>query len=134
MGVFVMTDHEKIIEQYKSLDPTCFDILDRFEVYQPCRSEDEQHVVSLQIWLRMLENENDDLQRLQLSFSGVRNLKVDFQGFMHFPRIHIRSIHHYQWEKLNYEVEDVENRTFSFVCATFEASLEKVVLKEDKES
>jgi len=128
-----MTDHDKILEHYESLDPTRFDILDKFEVHQPRRSGDEQHIVSLQLWLRMLENEDDDLRRLRVSFSGVRNLKVDFQGFMHFPRIHIRSIHHYQWEKLNYEVEDVENRTFSFVCAAFEASLEKVVLKEDKE-
>lgn len=128
-----MTDHEKIIEHYKSLDPTRFDILDKFEVYQPRRSGDEQHVIELQIWLRMLENEDDDLRRLRLSFSGVRNLKVDFQGFIHFSQINIRSIHHYQWEKLNYEVKDEENRTFSFVCASFEASLEEVVLKEGKE-
>jgi hypothetical protein len=128
MGVLTMTDYERALEHYQSLDPTLFDVLDRFEVCQNHSSEDEQYEISLEIRLRSLENEEDDLRRLRLSFSGVRNLKVDFQGFMHFPLINIRSIRHYQWEKLNYEVEDAENNTFSFVCKDFEAFLEK----EDK--
>ena len=123
-----MTDYERALEHYRSLEPTLFDVLDRFEVRQPHKSEDEQYEISLEIRLRSLENEEDDLRRLRLIFYGVRNLKVDFQGFTHFSLINIRSIRHYQWEKLNYEVEDAENNTFSFVCKDFEAHLEK----EDK--
>lgn len=125
-----MTDDESALQQYQLLDPTRFDILDRIEVRQPHRSEDEQHVVSLELWLRMQENEEDNLQRLRLRFSGVRNLKVNFQGFMLFPLLHIRSIRHYQWEKLNYEVEDAENQALSFVCKSFEASLVEVSLEK----
>jgi hypothetical protein len=125
MGVFAMTE----IEKYQSLDPTRFDILDKFEVYQHC-SDDEDHIVLVELRLRMFEHEeDDDCQRLVLSFSGVRDLKVHFQGFMLLPVVHIRSIRQYQWEKLNYEVKDAENQSFSFVCENFKASLEEISLE-----
>lgn len=118
-----MTEYEKALEYYQSLTPTLFDILDHFEVRQPHQSQDEEYEVSLEIQLRPLENEEEDPRRLRLSFFGVRNLTVNFQGFMHFSLIRIRLIRHYQWEKLNYEVEDAEKHTFSFVCKEFKASL-----------
>ena len=110
-----MTQYEKRLEHYQSLNPTIFDVLGRFEIHQDHRSDDESHEVSLYITLRPLENEEDDLRRLHLSFSGVRNLKVNFQGFMLIPLIRIRLIRDYQWERINYEVEDTEEHTFSFV-------------------
>ncbi len=118
-----MTEYEKALAYYQSLNPTLFNILDRFEVRQSHQSQNEMYEVSLEIRLRPLENEEDDPRRLRLSFFGVRNLTVNFQGFMHFSLIRIRLIRHYRWEKLNYEVEDAENHTFSFVCKQFTASL-----------
>ena len=95
MGVFTMTDDEQAISEYQALNLTQFDILDRFDLSQHYRS-DRQHELSLELWLRMYENENDDPRRLRLSFIGVRDLKAAFQGFTLLPRIEIRSIHVYQ--------------------------------------
>ena len=117
-----MTNDEQAISEYQALNPTQFDILDRFDLSQHYRS-DRQHELSLELWLRMYENENDDPRRLRLSFIGVRDLKAAFQGFTLLPRIEIRSIHTYQWERLRYEVKDVEGNTFSFFCYSFQAQI-----------
>lgn len=120
-----MINNDKAIAYYHSLEPTFFDILDRFSVSQHHWSEDKRNEIVLEIRLRRLENEEEDSRRLRLSFTGVKDLKLNLAGFLLFPHIAVRSIRHYQWERLNYEVEDAENQTFSFVCKTFEASLEE---------
>ncbi len=71
----------------------------------------------------MYENEDDDPRRLRLTFEGVRNLRTTFQGFTLLPRIDIRSIRDNQWERLRYEVKDVEGHTFSFFCRGFQAQI-----------
>lgn len=117
-----MTDDEKAISAYQALNPTLFDILDRFDLSQHY-FPDQRHELSLELWLRMYENEYDDPRRLRLSFAGVRSLRTTFQGFMLLPRIDIRSIRDYQWEYLKYEVKDAENDTFSFFCRSFHAQI-----------
>jgi len=115
-----MTD-EQAISAYQALNPTLFDILDRFDLSQHCHS-DQQHELSIELWLRMYENEDDDPRRLRLTFEGVRNLMTTFQGFALLPRIAIRSIRDYRWERLRYEVKDEEGNTFSFFLPRFSSA------------
>ena len=117
-----MTDDDRAIQAYEALNPTLFDILDRFELrhhYSP----NQEHELSLDIWLRIYENEYSDARRLHLSFSGVRDLKIAMQGFSLLPHFRIRSVYGYQWEQLNYEVKDVVGETFSFYCRNFHAQI-----------
>ena len=116
-----MTD-EQAISAYQALNPTLFDVLDRFDLRQHYHS-DQQHELSIELWLRMYENEDDDPRRLRLTFEGVRNLMTTFQGFALLPRIAIRSIRDYRWERLSYEVKDEEGNTFSFFCRDFQAHI-----------
>lgn len=116
-----MTD-EQTISAYQALNPTLFDVLDRFDLSQHYHS-DQQHELSIELWLRMFENEDEDSRRLRLTFEGVRNLTTAFQGFTLLPRIAIRSIRDYQWEHLKYEVKDEEGNTFSFFCRDFQAQI-----------
>lgn len=116
-----MTD-EQAIRAYQALNPTLFDVLDRFDLSQHSHA-DHQHELSVELWLRMYESEDEDPRRLRLTFEGVRNLTTTFQGFTLLPRIAIRSIRDRQWEHLHYEVKDDEGNTFSFFCRDFQAQI-----------
>jgi hypothetical protein len=122
MGVFAMIDEEQAIRAYLELNPTQFDVMDKFELHQQY-SLDQEHKLFLELWLRMYENEYDDARRLRLTFEGVRDLKTAFQGFTLLPKIVIRSIRDYQWEQLRYEVKDAEDNCVSFFCRSFQAEI-----------
>lgn len=120
-----MTNHDPAIEQYWALNPLRFDILDRL-VYSQSYTEQQGHQVTVELRLRIGEREEDDRRRLRIVCTGVKDLRLQFGGFMHFPRITIRSIRDWQWEDLRYEVADEEQGTFSLYCRAFQALLEEV--------
>lgn len=62
-----------------------------------------------------------------LLLSGVVNFRlVPWSSFVKFPFIEIKAIDDRQWEHLQYEVQETENNTLSFLCRDFEASVEDV--------
>jgi hypothetical protein len=119
-----MMNSDKAVEYFQSLNPSLFDVLDRFEVRQTKPDEDSKVQLIVEIWLRVLLDEEEDLRRLHLTFFGVRDLKFQAQGLVKGFELSIRSIKDYQWEGLRYEVHDKESLTpLSFYCWRFEADL-----------
>ncbi len=109
-----MMNSDKAVEYFQSLNPSLFDVLDRFEVRQTKPDEDSKVQLIVEIWLR----------HLHLTFFGVRDLKFQAQGLVKGFELSIRSIKDYQWEGLRYEVHDKESLTpLSFYCWRFEADL-----------
>lgn len=112
------------IEHYYALKPVDFSILERLELSQTVPPQQSPSDLSLQIVLR--SHRRDD-QHLCLSFSGVVNFRLaPWSSFVQFPFIEIKAIGDRQWEHLQYEVQEAENNTLSFVCRDFEASVEDV--------
>lgn len=120
-----MMNKDKAVEHYLSLNPTLFDVLDKFEVRQerPDEDEDSRFEMVVEIWLRILLDAEEDRRRLRLIFFGVRDLKFHAQGLVNGLELSIYSIKDYQWEGLRYAVHDDESLTpLSFYCWRFEAS------------
>lgn len=71
-----MTENDKNIEYYWSLAPKRYKYLERLELQKKSMEGLPTHVFSLHVWLRLSENEEEDLQQLPLSFDAVRELKL----------------------------------------------------------
>ncbi len=119
-----MMNKDEAVEHFLSLNPTLFDVLDRFEVRQTAPEEGSEVELIVEIWLRVLLDEEEDRRRLHLTFVGVRDLKFETQGLVNGLELSVYSIKNYQWEGLRYEVRDEESAiTLSFYCWHFEADL-----------
>ncbi len=120
----LLMNNDEAVEHFLYLNPSLFDVLDRFEVRQTAPEEGSEVELIVEIWLRVLLDEEEDLRRLRLTFFGVRDLKFQAQGLVNGLELSIRSIKDYQWEGLRYEVHDKESLTpLSFYCWRFEADL-----------
>lgn len=59
-------------------------------------------------------------QKLLLTFTGVKNIKIDNLEGLYKLLINIRDISGNQMEGINYRVKEEENDMFSFYCKKFE--------------
>lgn len=119
-----MMDDAKL-DQYYSLKPVDFSVLERLELYQIVPPQQSPSDLSLKIELR--SHRTTDNRRLCLSFSGVVNLRlVPWSSFVQFPLIEIRSIGDRHWENIKYEVKELENNALSFFCRDFDVTIKDV--------
>lgn len=123
-----MTKDDQLVDQYWSLNPRLFSVLDKLNIYQKSTGGSPAHMLSLEIWFRASENEDDDFRRLHLSFDNVTTLKINPHGFIQIPVLEIVSIQEYQWEGLKYRVSDTEENQLSFYCKQFDV---EIANKED---
>lgn len=118
-----MAEPNEAIHRYWSLNPKLFPVLDKLELYQKSTGNSQAHMLVLELWLRVSENEEDDLRRLHLSFHHVSELKMHPHGFIQISFLEITSIKDYQWENLKYRVHDAEGDQLSFYCHQFEVNV-----------
>lgn len=117
-------NNDEAVEHFLSLNPPLFDVLDRFEMRQTPPEEGAEVELIVEIWLRVLLDEEEDRRRLHLTFVGVRDFKFQTQGLVNGLELSVYSIKNYQWEGLKYEIHDEESAiTLSFFCWRFEADL-----------
>lgn len=121
-----MAEYEEAICQYWSFNPKLFSVLDKLQLHQKSTGESPAHMLVLELWLRVSENEEDDLRRLHLSFHNVSELKIQPPGCIQIPFLEITSIKDYQWENLKYRVHDAEGNQLSFYCNQFEVNVIEV--------
>jgi hypothetical protein len=122
-----MAENDRAIDRYWSFHPKLFSVLDRLELSQKSTGESPAYVLSLEIWFRPSEKD-DDPRQLHLSFENVIDLKFNPSDFIEISLLEILSIREYQWEKLRYRVVDTEGNQLSFYCKQFEV---EIVNKED---
>jgi hypothetical protein len=119
-----MMHSDKALDYYLSLNPTFFDVLDRFELRQRevwVETYSSKYVLSLELWLSA--GVSDDPNRLRLIFDDVQQLRLQAgAGYLTLP-LAIRSLHNDQWEYLRYRVIDREEEVLSFYSRSFEAQL-----------
>ena len=115
---------DKALDHYLSLNPTVFDVLDRFEFRQQERWIDtycSKYVYILEFWLS--SGSSDDPRRLHLLFDDVQQLRFEARvGPLTLPLV-IRSLQHDQWEYLRYRVIDREEEILAFYSRGFAAEL-----------
>jgi hypothetical protein len=118
-----MTEIDSRLEEYHSLDPKRFSILERFEVRQSHPPADQPEI-SLQIELS--SPIEDEERRLLLSFFGVREfrLKQEASSLLQMTLITIESIGRDGWEGLNYRAREEEEDSLFLYCRDFSPSLE----------
>jgi hypothetical protein len=123
-GESTMEHSDKALDHYWSLDPTSFDLLERFDLRQQEIGIDtysSKYVLSLELWLRT--GRSDDQRRLHLIFDDVQQLHLKAGGgYLTLPLV-IRSLRQDQWEYLRYRVMDREEETLSLYSRRFEAHL-----------
>jgi len=109
------------INNYYSLHPAAFGIVDVIELRQSPSSDNTPAELIMEIQLRHDQNDS----RLRLSFADVKQVMIRQPSWSLFQvgLIDIRSIKERQWENINYEVKS-EDDEISFLCRSFEASLE----------
>jgi hypothetical protein len=109
------------IAHYCSLHPIAFSVVGLIELRQlPLRDNTPPE---LRMEIELLHDQNDS--RLRLSFEDVKQLIIRQPSLSLFQigLIDIRSIGEWQWENINYKVNS-EDDDISFLCRSFEASLE----------
>ena len=115
------TDAEAI-DNYYSLNPAAFGIVGVIELRQMPSFDNTPPEFMMKIELRNDQNDS----RLRLSFADVKQLIIRQPSWSLFQigLIDIRSIKERQWENINYEVKS-EDDEISFLCSSFEASLDR---------
>jgi hypothetical protein len=116
-----MTKKEIKIERFHSMRPTDYPIVEHLEINQAVSRDRLTYEMSLTLTLRS-PNDSDN-SRLVLSFSKVRNLKLDPENAeLSLSRLLILPKNE-GWEDVNYIVfNDEQDVEFSFVCDGFEAN------------
>lgn len=118
-----MKEQDKI-KEYHSLCPGDFRVVSRIGIVQ--RIFPEVDTPELTLELDLTSETGNDSRRLALSFTGVRNLRLQQPSWSLFQMttLQIMSIAEDQWEGLKYKVRDDEEDSVSFTCSDFEAHLE----------
>ena len=119
-----MTKKELKIEQYHSIRPTRYPIVEHMQVDQEVSRERSIYNLSLVITLR--SRSESDASRLLLSFSKVRNLRLNPENAeISFSLLTIVPVID-GWEEVSFKVfNDEQDIEFSFFCDDFEANLVK---------
>ncbi len=115
-----MSYKDDAIRQYYSLNPGQFGFLESLKLYREfCDSGCSDYILELK--LRNYPGKKKEERLLNLTFTGVRNLKIGvLEGILNLL-IDIRSVHEYQLEDLCYKIVENENEAFSFFCKDFKA-------------
>lgn len=118
----MMTNKELKIEQYYSIQPTKYSIIERLQIDQEVSYENHLYQLSLVITLRTTDD--SDANRLVLSFSKVRELHLS-PGISALQLSFLNIVHvDGQWEDVNYKVSESEQDIeFSFLCDDFTATV-----------
>jgi hypothetical protein len=104
------------IEAYYELSPAIYCFLELLSIRQ---CVDPKEWAGLDLAMRLSSSFGSDAKRLQLDFTGVRDLKIgSLDGLMRYA-IDIRSIAERQLEGLSYRVVEEEWGLVSFACADF---------------
>ncbi|MBA2379550.1 MAG: hypothetical protein H0V76_08245 [Blastocatellia bacterium] len=117
-----MTEKEIKIEQFHSVRPTKYPLVEHLEIKQELSRERLTYEMSLMLTLR--SSNDSDSSRLVLSFSKVRNLKLNPENAeISFSLLLILPMNE-GWEDVSFRVfNDEQNVEFSFFCDDFEANL-----------
>jgi len=114
-----MNYKDNAVEQYYSLNPAQFGFLESLKLDRGFNDE-EHSDYTLELKLRS-HPDRKDRRMLDLSFTGVKDLKIgDLDGLMNLF-IDIRSVYEHQLENLRYKIAENENDAFSFFCKDFKA-------------
>lgn len=102
------------INSYYSLKPSQYGYLETFKLNRKITKEGcSDYFLELQMRSTSDFRENN---RLHLSFSGVKDLKIgNLEGLLSLL-IDIRPIQEYQFENVKYKVVESEYEAFSFLC------------------
>lgn len=110
------------IDRYYSLRPLAFPVLDELAVTQSVMENGAS--LRLNLTVRLRSNNPLHEKALMLTFHGVVELSLQM------PRISqvllpltVRSIRDWQWDSLNYEVNESEDDILSFFCESFDAMM-----------
>jgi hypothetical protein len=110
-----MSTTSKKIEDYYSVKPARFNFVTRFEwSVAPLR---EDYSPQLLMHLTSVSKIESGVE-LILNFRGVRNLRFGAIGIVQ-PLLEIRDVSDGQWDRVTFEVRDIENETISFLCQDF---------------
>lgn len=110
-----------IINRYYSLKPSQYGYLQSFKLGRKIYREGCSDYF-LELQMRSISDFSEK-NRLYLSFSGVKELKIgNLEGLLCLL-IDIRSIKENQFEDVKYKVIDSEYEAFSFLCVDFEATI-----------
>ena len=112
-----MMQKQTKIDEYFSLRPTEYSVVERL-----CVEQDTFGQMSLT--LSLFKRDKSEPERLILSFSKVRNLVVNPDGFqLALSFLNIIPVDD-QWEDVNFRVfEDEQGMEFSFICNDFECEI-----------
>ncbi len=116
-----MTASNSVIDRFYALRKAEFGYLERLELRQSV-SPMEWSGYLLELELR--SSATATRRRLRLEFVGVHDLRIGALEGLLFYMMEIRWIGDAQMERLNYRVVESEHDAFSFVCESFDASIE----------
>jgi hypothetical protein len=108
------------IAAYHNLKPLKYSTVEKLTIDQPIRDGGRMFLV-----LTLRSRNEADRSRLVLSFTKVRNLKLDpYNSYLDFSLLLIVGLDD-GWEEVNYKVfNDEQDVEFSFICDDFTAAIE----------
>lgn len=115
-----MTTSDSLLDHYYALNPTEFGYMECLELRQ---SVHPQEWAGFTLALR-LRSSKPAPKYLRLEFSHVQDLRIGRLEGLDWYFFEIRSIRERQMENLNYHVIESESNAFSFLCASFTATMD----------
>lgn len=119
-----MNRSDPLIEKYYSLKPSKYGFLERFCL---TRKIDFDNFSSFCLELQLCSPlDHQCNERLQLSFSGIKELSIGNLEGLFSLLIDLKNIQDSQLENIKYQVVESEYNSFSFLCSNIKVTLLKL--------
>lgn len=118
-----MKSSNKVVTEFRGIPKQGLVVLEKLEIGQRTAMPEGHFDATMTVRLR--SPQPDDPRRLEVTFFGVRNLRIaPAEGtVLSIGHLDIRDVDERGWEDIAYEVVDLEEDAIRFLCKSFSAQM-----------